>query len=178
MHIVDIDVDLNNLEAGHPLHRLLDVALDAVREVGDADPVFDDDVEVDGSLRFADLHAYAASDVRVTERPGDDFSDRAEGTARVAAHRMDAADLPAGDPCDLLYDRLGNGDLAGVWRAVWPITPATRSGRVTRFTLEPAGGLTIPTVVSTKEMALASVVLPTPAPPMIAMFGKLMVHCL
>ena len=57
LDVVDGDVHFHDFQAGHPLYRLLDVALDAAAEVGDADPVVDDDVEVDGGLRFADLDA-------------------------------------------------------------------------------------------------------------------------
>ena len=71
-------------------------------------------IEINRCLRFADLDANALSDVRVSHGAGEGFPDRTKGAAGTAAHRVDAADLPACDPRDLLYDGLGDGDLAVV----------------------------------------------------------------
>src|SRR6478735_6649239 len=59
MHVVHRDVDLGDLESGHPFDGGDDIAPDAHRQVGDRHPVLGDDVDVDGGLFLPDLDRYA-----------------------------------------------------------------------------------------------------------------------
>src|ERR1700722_4518459 len=115
VEIIDVDVDLDDVQARHALHGLLDVALDAPAQVGDADAVLHDDVQVNGRLGLADLDPDTLSDIR-PRASGGPLPDRAERAAGRDAHGMHAADFPAGDAGDLLDDALGHGDLAAIAR--------------------------------------------------------------
>src|SRR5437588_10768199 len=98
------------MQACHPLDRLLDVALDAAAQLGDADAVLDHDVQVDGGFGLADLDPDALCHVRACAA-GNALADRAERAGTAGAHRVHPGDFPAGLAGDLLYHVLGDGDL-------------------------------------------------------------------
>jgi hypothetical protein len=50
-----VDIDLNDLQAGHPLDRGDHVAAHRPGQIGDGDPVFDQDFQVDRGLGLSDL---------------------------------------------------------------------------------------------------------------------------
>ena len=97
VEIIHVDVDLDDVQAGHALDSLLDVALDAPAEISDADAVFHDDVQVDRGLGLAHLDADTLGDARAGAARNP-LPDHAEGAAGRRAHGVHAADLAAGDP--------------------------------------------------------------------------------
>src|SRR5699024_8555664 len=63
VHVVDGDVDLDDLEAGHALDGVDDVGPDRGAEIVDGDPVLRDDPDVDRRLPLADLDGDALGGV-------------------------------------------------------------------------------------------------------------------
>ena len=55
MYVVDVDVDLGDLQSGHPLDGGDDVAADRLGEVCQRHPVLGDDLQVDGRLSLTDF---------------------------------------------------------------------------------------------------------------------------
>src|SRR6202034_1523498 len=108
--IVHGDVDLDHAQAGHPLDRLLDVALNAAAQLGDAHAVLDHDVEVDRGLALADLDPDALAEAR-PGAAGDALAEGAERAAAAGAHGVHPGHLAARLAGDLLHDALGDGDM-------------------------------------------------------------------
>src|SRR4051794_26133540 len=109
--VVDADVDLGDLEAGHPLDRGDDVATDRLGEVGDGDAVLDDDVEVDRRLALAHLDGDALGDVRAAGAR-DALAKGAEGAGAAGAEVVHPVHLTGGDAGDLADDAVGDRGLA------------------------------------------------------------------
>src|SRR4051812_20508484 len=109
--VVDADVDLGNLEAGHPLDRGDDVAANGLSQVGDRHAVLDDDVEVDGGLALADLDGDALGDVGAAGA-GNALTKGTEGTGAAGAEVVHPVHLTGGDAGDLADHTVGDGGLA------------------------------------------------------------------
>jgi len=105
--VIDRDVHLHNLQAGHPLQARDDVAPDAGREVDNGDAVLDDEVDVDGGLCLADLDGDALRDVRAAGAR-DALAHGAEGAGHATAELLDAVDLAGGHGRDLGHDGVGD----------------------------------------------------------------------
>ncbi|SNQ51598.1 hypothetical protein FRACA_760007 [Frankia canadensis] len=102
--VVDRDVDLGDLQAGHSLHGGHDVAADRLGEVHDRDPVVAHHVQVDGGLPFADLDRDAPGDAGRGARNA--RLHRVDGAATARAERVHAVHLARGHAGDLADDRV------------------------------------------------------------------------
>lgn len=81
VHVVDGDVHLDHLQAGHPLDREDDVASHGRRELRDHHPVLDHQRDVDRGLLLADLGLDAARDAGPSA--GHPVPHRAEGPGQT-----------------------------------------------------------------------------------------------
>jgi hypothetical protein len=95
--VVDLDVDLDDLETDEAADRSGDGGADVVRDLLDGSGVLDDDGQVCGGLRLADLDLDALREVGGV----DGVADGAEGACSTATERVHAGDLTGGDAGDL-----------------------------------------------------------------------------
>ena len=112
MDVGDVDVDLNNLQAGGAFDLVDDVAANVVADIDDGVAVLDDDDDINGGLGFALVDGDAAGDVGLGG--GDAVGHGAEGTAYGVAHAVDAGHLAGGHAGDLSDDVFLNGGRAVV----------------------------------------------------------------
>ena len=112
MDVGDVDVDLNNIQAGGAFDLVDDVAANVVADVDDGVSVLDDDGDIDGGLGFALVDGDAAGDVGLGG--GDAVSYGAEGAAHGVAHAVHAGHLAGGHASDLSDDVFLDGGRAVV----------------------------------------------------------------
>src|SRR5690606_10967924 len=93
VHPLDVHVDLHHFQTRHRLNRPLDVFLDVVSDLGDADTVLDHDEEVDGGLLFTHFDLDALGEVF----PSQELSDAAGDAAAHPCHSLDVRCGKAGD---------------------------------------------------------------------------------
>src|SRR5664279_4421993 len=110
MHVVHDDVDLGDLQGGHPLDRADHVAADRLGQLTDLRAVLDDDVQIDSGLPLADLDSDALAHALRLAR--DLLPDRAERAGRAAAELVHAADLTGRHAGDLFHHNVGDRGLA------------------------------------------------------------------
>src|SRR5690625_2364626 len=113
--VVDVDVDLGDLQAGHAFDRLADVAAHGRGQVLDGGAVLDDEVDVDGCLPLADLHGDTSGDRSGVATTGDDIAHGTDRTCGSAAHGVNPADLTGSHPGDLGDHPVGDVGLAALF---------------------------------------------------------------
>src|SRR5689334_14728786 len=101
VNVVDLDVHLDDVQAGHPLDLPDHVAANGFAGVDDALAVPGDDVEVDRRLAFADLDRHALGGGLAAAR--DEVAQLPDPAGHAAAHREDTGDVARGQAGDLRH---------------------------------------------------------------------------
>jgi len=101
------DVDFGDLQPGHPLDSLDDMAADPRGEVGDGDAVVGHDVQIDRCLLLAHLHRHPLGVVGA--RTGNTLPQRPDRARGTTTHGVHTVHIAGGDPRDLGDHGVGDG---------------------------------------------------------------------